>query len=209
MLALMFPRSRQDHPIATASRAWLDALSGPFREDARVRLRALLLRGAQFELDRRRRSLAHLTEAERDELATQAVEDAMTSILIGLETFPGTSRFTTWAYKFVLNEAAVKARRHVWRERPIALDASLRRRIVDADPAAAEVAAAMQTALTSQERTITTALALQGVPIDVLAERLETTRGALYAVLHGARRKLRTALAFDGPAHADRPSRSG
>ena len=39
------------------------------------------------------------------------------------------------------------------------------------------------------------ALALNGVPIDVLAERLGTTRGALYKTLHDARRKLRTHLA--------------
>jgi RNA polymerase sigma-70 factor, ECF subfamily len=38
------------------------------------------------------------------------------------------------------------------------------------------------------------ALALNGVPIDVLAERLETTRGALYKTLHDARRKLRAQL---------------
>ena len=38
------------------------------------------------------------------------------------------------------------------------------------------------------------ALALNGVPIDVLAEQLETTRGALYKTLHDARRKLRLAL---------------
>jgi RNA polymerase sigma-70 factor, ECF subfamily len=38
------------------------------------------------------------------------------------------------------------------------------------------------------------ALALNGVPIDVLAERLGTTRGALYKTLHDARRKLRKQL---------------
>jgi RNA polymerase sigma-70 factor (ECF subfamily) len=38
------------------------------------------------------------------------------------------------------------------------------------------------------------ALALNGVPIDVLVERLNTTRGALYKTLHDARRKLRTHL---------------
>jgi RNA polymerase sigma-70 factor, ECF subfamily len=38
------------------------------------------------------------------------------------------------------------------------------------------------------------ALALNGVPIDVLAERLETTRGALYKTLHDARRALRAYL---------------
>jgi RNA polymerase sigma-70 factor (ECF subfamily) len=38
------------------------------------------------------------------------------------------------------------------------------------------------------------------VPIDVLAERRNTTRGALYKTLHDARRKLRTRLAEDGLA---------
>jgi len=39
---------------------------------------------------------------------------------------------------------------------------------------------------------------LNGVPIDVLAERLNTTRGALYKTLHDARRKLRSRLAAAG-----------
>jgi RNA polymerase sigma-70 factor, ECF subfamily len=38
-------------------------------------------------------------------------------------------------------------------------------------------------------------LALNGVPLDALAERLNTTRGALYKTLHDARRKLRSDLA--------------
>jgi RNA polymerase sigma-70 factor (ECF subfamily) len=42
------------------------------------------------------------------------------------------------------------------------------------------------------------ALALSQVPIDVLAERLGTTRGALYKTLHDARRKLRGELAAAG-----------
>jgi RNA polymerase sigma-70 factor (ECF subfamily) len=44
------------------------------------------------------------------------------------------------------------------------------------------------------------AVALNDVPIDVLAERLTTTRGALYKTLHDARRKLRARLAADGLA---------
>jgi RNA polymerase sigma-70 factor (ECF subfamily) len=39
---------------------------------------------------------------------------------------------------------------------------------------------------------------LNGVPIDVLAERLDTTRGALYKTLHDARRKLRGHLEEQG-----------
>jgi RNA polymerase sigma-70 factor, ECF subfamily len=42
------------------------------------------------------------------------------------------------------------------------------------------------------------AITLQDVPIDVLAERLGTTRGALYKTLHDARRKLRAQLALQG-----------
>ncbi len=49
-------------------------------------------------------------------------------------------------------------------------------------------------ALTAHQRRVLVALALNGVPIDVLAERLGTTRGALYKTLHDARRKLRSHL---------------
>ncbi len=52
--------------------------------------------------------------------------------------------------------------------------------------------------LTPHQRQVLVALAIDGVPIDVLAERLETTRGALYKTLHDARRKLRTVLADKG-----------
>ena len=57
---------------------------------------------------------------------------------------------------------------------------------------------AIATALTPHQRQVFSALALNGVPIDVLAERLRTTRGALYKTLHDARRKLRGALAAGG-----------
>ena len=57
---------------------------------------------------------------------------------------------------------------------------------------------AMERKLTPHQREVFTALALNGVPIDVLADRLTTTRGALYKTLHDARRKLRAALADAG-----------
>jgi RNA polymerase sigma-70 factor (ECF subfamily) len=52
--------------------------------------------------------------------------------------------------------------------------------------------------LTPHQRRVLVALALNGVPIDVLAERLSTDRGALYKTLHDARRKLRKHLAAQG-----------
>jgi RNA polymerase sigma-70 factor (ECF subfamily) len=59
---------------------------------------------------------------------------------------------------------------------------------------------AIATTLTPHQRSVLVALALNDVPIDVLAERLQTTRGALYKTLHDARRNLRRALAAAGYA---------
>jgi RNA polymerase sigma-70 factor, ECF subfamily len=42
------------------------------------------------------------------------------------------------------------------------------------------------------------AITLDDVPIDVLAERLGSTRGAVYKTLHDARRTLRAELAAGG-----------
>src|SRR4051812_13778408 len=90
------------------------------RDDAMGELHALLLRAARFELHRRRR----LPYAEAEDLAAQAANDAMVALLGKLDTFRGQSRFTTWAYKFALLEAGVKARRRAWQDREVLLDDS-------------------------------------------------------------------------------------
>jgi RNA polymerase sigma-70 factor (ECF subfamily) len=56
----------------------------------------------------------------------------------------------------------------------------------------------IETSLTPRQREVLVALALNEVPIDVLAERFGTTRGALYKTLHDARRRLRAALVSRG-----------
>jgi RNA polymerase sigma-70 factor (ECF subfamily) len=194
------------------SSAWLRALRGPpaVRDGAIAELHALLLRGAHHELARRRDTLP---AGEIPDLATQAADDALVAILAKLDTFRGASRFTTWAYKFVLLEAGVKARRRAWHGREVALDAESWPRIADPSPGAqqaledSELLGALRDAvrseLTPHQRRVFSALALNGVPIDVLAERLATTRGALYKTLHDARRKLRAALADAGHALDD------
>jgi RNA polymerase sigma-70 factor (ECF subfamily) len=108
---------------ARDSEEWLAALRGPTsaRSRACAELHALLLRGAHFELGRRRASLAHVPDGELDDLAMQAADDALVAILAKLDRFRGESRFTTWAYKFVLLEAGVKARRRAWQGKEIAL----------------------------------------------------------------------------------------
>lgn len=145
---------------------------------------------------------------EIDDLAHHAAHDAMTSILAKPDSFRGESRFTTWAYKFVILEAGVKARRRAWRDREVTLDDEGWRTIGDSGQAperSAEtselldrISSAIGTELTPRQREVFTALAVNEVPIDVLAERMDTTHGALYKTLHDARRKLRVALADAG-----------
>ena len=203
------PARTQRGPDAEST-AWLAALDGNGAErDAAVsRLHALLLRAAHFELIRRRSALAQVRGEELEDLAMQAADDALMAILRKLGQYRGESRFTTWAYKFALLEASVKVRRRAWRDREVPLEPDAWALIADQAlaPEAAvegtELIHALQHAiaerLTAHQRNVLIALAINGVPIDVLAERLGTTRGALYKTLHDARRKLRAELADHG-----------
>jgi RNA polymerase sigma-70 factor (ECF subfamily) len=188
------------------SQAWIAELSGqgPGHDEAVERLHALLLRAARFEVSRRARDVPHVRGGDLDDLAHQAANDAAVAVLAKLDRFRGQSRFTTWAYKFALLEAAVKVRRLAWQGREIPLEPDQWPRFADPEdsPAAqaersellGQIARAIEEELTPHQREVLVALALNEVPIDVLAERLGTTRGALYKTLHDARRKLRRKL---------------
>lgn len=196
--------------LDTDSREWLESLraDGREREEAIARLHGLLLRAARFEAARRRPSLPHLGEAEIDDLVVQSADDALLAVLSKLNEFRGSSRFTTWAYKFALLETAVTLRRRPWQEREIPVEPADWLQLNDSslplDHAAeqtellAAVTSAIRTELTPHQREVLVAVAVGGVPIDVLAERLATTRGALYKTIHDARQKLRRRLAADG-----------
>src|SRR3954470_21349426 len=125
-------------PGASASQQWLDDLasSGPARDKALARLHELLLRGAHHEIRRRRARLRDVSRGELDDLALQATADAMVAILAKLHTFRGESRFTTWAYKFVLLEAGVKLRRRSWQGREVSFDDATWPRVADPGPTA-------------------------------------------------------------------------
>jgi RNA polymerase sigma-70 factor, ECF subfamily len=139
-----------------------------------------------------------------DDLAMQAADDALISILAKLDTFRGRSQFTTWAYKFALLEAAVKVRRRAWQGHEVKIDETVWTRLAASDQSIgdeletgellAAIAQAVPRCLTDHQRRVLTALTLDGVPVDVLAQRLDTTRGALYKTLHDARRRLRAEL---------------
>jgi RNA polymerase sigma-70 factor (ECF subfamily) len=192
------------------SEDWLIELrsAGATRQRAIADLHALLLRASRSELRRRRAALSHVRGEELDDIAMQATDDALTAVLAKLDQFRGASRFTTWAYKFALLEAGVRVRRRAWQGREVLLEpeawpaladhrTSVHERL-EQDELLGALRAAIEDTLTPHQRTVFVALALNEVPIDVLAERMDTTRGALYKTLHDARRKLRRELAAAG-----------
>ena len=194
------------------SRQWLDDLraGGPRHDSAIGNLHALLLKAARFEVARRRATMPHLRGNDFDDVANEAADDALVSVLARLDDFRGLSRFTTWAYKFALLEAAVKLRRRAWQGREVPLEpeswdliSSLdlpSDQLVEQTELLETLHRLIEGSLTPHQRRVLVALALNGVPIDVLAERLGTTRGALYKTLHDARRKLRAGLSDAGLA---------
>jgi RNA polymerase sigma-70 factor (ECF subfamily) len=197
-------------PGPAVDRDWLARLSpdSPEREAAIGNLHELLLKGARFEVHRRSAGFPQLRGGDLDDLAHQAADDALVAVLGKLGSFRGESRFTTWAYKFALLEAAVRVRRRAWQGRDVPLEPESWAVIADRastpheDAETSELFGALgeliESELSPHQREVLVAVTLNDVPIDVLAERLSTTRGALYKTIHDARRKLRVALSERG-----------
>jgi RNA polymerase sigma-70 factor, ECF subfamily len=193
------------------SRRWVEQLrpEHPRREQAAAKLHDVLRRAALHELGRRRGQLAALAGPEFEDVALQCAGDAMVNILARLDDFQGLSRFTTWAYKFVIFEVSSKVARHAWQHHAPAAEELEWERFPDAlavDPGErAErheqldaLKAAIEHELTPRQREVFVAIALNEVSIDVLALQLGSNRNAVYKNLFDARRRLRASLAAAG-----------
>jgi RNA polymerase sigma-70 factor (ECF subfamily) len=189
------------------SASWLRRLVSPApaeRHAAERELHGRLIRIALAEV-RRRSASTPVTGPELDDLAHQAAGDAMLAILAKLAEFRGESRFTTWAYRFVMLEVSSKLGRHYWRDPPVPLDAEQWERLPDRlglDPhqhaeaagILAEVRHVVDTELTAHQRRIFVAIVVDGIPMNALADKLNVQRNAIYKVIFDARRKIRRAL---------------
>jgi RNA polymerase sigma-70 factor (ECF subfamily) len=189
---------------------WLRRLGGDDgeRQAAERELHARLVRIALAEVRRRSAGTA-VTGQELDDVAQQAAGDAMLAILRKLGDFRGESRFTTWAYRFVILEVSAKLGRHYWRNPTVALDAGQWERLPDRfgiDPVRhaeaagvlAEVRRVVDDELTAHQRRVFVAIVVDGIPLDALAAELGLRRNALYKVIFDARRKIRRALVANG-----------
>jgi RNA polymerase sigma-70 factor, ECF subfamily len=191
------------------SAEWLASLTatGAARDDAHTRLHELMLRIARAET-RRRSGTLRVTGAELDDLAHQAAADAMLAVLAKLGTFRGESRFTTWAYKFVMFEVSTKLGRHFWQTTPPVEHPDwdkLPARVGFAPEEGTEwrdlleaLRHAVENELSDRQRRIFIALVLDGVPLDALVLELGSNRNAIYKAMFDARVKLRAALTAKG-----------
>ena len=190
-----------------ASRGWVEQLrpDHPRHEHAAAKLHDVLQRAATHELHRRRGQLKALSGPEFDDVAQQCADDAMMKILARVDAFQGLSRFTTWAYKFVIFEVSSKVARHAWQHQPPGAEEATWERLPDTltpkpgDQAErreqlAALVKAVEEDLTPRQREVFVAIALNDVAIDVLALQLDSNRNAIYKNLFDARKRLRACL---------------
>jgi RNA polymerase sigma-70 factor, ECF subfamily len=198
--ALTIARSPEDYD-------WLGGLTaaGADRNDAIRRLHELMLRAARFQLSRMGEG-SRLGWARADEIVQSSADEAVVAILARLSSFEGRSRFTTWAYKFAILHTATAVRRELWSRVTIDLSSIPEPVSRLGDPLTHVEASALSDALqrciaeclTPHQQRILIAISVEGIPIDVIADRLHTTRNTVYKALHDARRRLREALIAEG-----------
>ena len=175
------------------------------REEAVRELHKLMLRASRHQIARMPEG-GDLGWARREEIVHAAADEATSAVLSRLARFEGRSRFTTWAYKFAILQTAVEVRRSAWRRRETDLaalgdpvsSASGPEAYAESSDLTRAVREAMDRVLTEHQRHVAVALLVEGVPIDVLAERLGSNRNALYKTLHDARVRLRRDLTTRG-----------
>jgi len=198
--------------------AWLADLrsDGERREQAIADLRVRLQRGIYYYLSHERSDLAGRASEELQHMAEDFVQEGTLRVLDNLDSFRGDSQFTTWATKVAVRIAISELRRSRYRD--FSLDAltengdlkelslaSVNSTPPDRPEQATEkgevlerVRNAFREVLTPRQRTAMEAVIIEGIPLEVVAERMGTNRNALYKLIFDARRKLRTSLTDQG-----------
>ena len=209
----------EGHVLMERSNAqWIsDLTADPVTRDSAIEdLRQRLQRGIYYYLSRERSDLSDLAAEEISQMAEDFAQDATLRILSNLASFRGDSRFTTWATKVAVRVAISEMRRARYKD--FSLDAltdsgdmkpdtsnNLTSTPIERPEAAMEkqdvlqkINRAFEEALTNRQRIALEAVVLEGVPMEVVADRMGTNRNALYKLIHDARRKLRTHLEGQG-----------
>lgn len=200
---------------------WLQHLQtiGELRENALVDLRDYLLRAVFLYLRDRRPDLSELDTNELYDLAEDFAQDALLSVRANLHNFRGESKFTTWAYRFVINHAADELRRKQYghlsleklTEQETAVFHSLLSPQQYAEPDLAserqdmvrKLVDILQTHLNERQRLAILEVHFQERSMPEVAEELNISTNTLYKLLHDARKKLKAALAANHLSEGD------
>ena len=193
------------HWLDAESRAWWARLHGAeqVRNRAIAELHERLRREALFHIRLRARGRPEFPNSDRDDLAVMAADDALLAVMRKLDDFRGDSQFWTWARRFAQLEASVSIRKRLGRDR-LANDPEFAAALPDpgrspheqteARELLREVSTVIVSQLTTRQRAVLVASVIDGVPAGMLAVELDTTPGAIYKMLHDARKKLATQL---------------
>lgn len=209
-----------DYMIERTNQDWLDDLTGPAQaqEPALQDLRERLQRGIFYYLSRERSDLTHLATRDLNQMAEDLSQDALLRVMENLDSFRGDSRFTTWATKIAVRVAISDLRRARYKDfrlddltadgelLPSTASAVALNQSTPPNPESAaeradvmrQISDALHEALTERQYQALDAVALRGVPLEVVAEKMGTNRNALYKLVHDARRKLRAHLEAKG-----------
>ncbi|MBI3942035.1 MAG: RNA polymerase sigma factor [Chloroflexi bacterium] len=202
-------------PEERSNKDWLADLrsSGEVQKAALEDLRRYLLQAALAYLLGKRSDLQNLAPEEIRDLAEDFAQEALIVIQQKLHTFRGDSKFTTWAYRIVLNLAASELRRRRWRnvsldtltpaqEGPATPVTQTPQSDPERDTQRGMVMNAIQKVitekLTERQREALVGVKVQGVPVTEMAKRLHTNSNNVYKLLFDARQKVRAELEKDG-----------
>ena len=204
----MAARSNADR-VGALSEAEGETLSQALQD-----LRGFLVRASLVYLSQHRSELALWSQADILQLAEDCAQEALLEIRAQLSTFRGEAKFTTWAYRFVINRSASELRRQ--RYRNVSLDwlndevPSLLQKMVTlgtrAEPVEPEHLVEQQaylqlltniisTELSDRQRLAVIGVHWEGRSMEEVAAVLGLTRNALYKLLHDARKRIKAKLA--------------
>lgn len=200
------------------NKTWLEDLhaEGVQKEDALKDLHDILKRILPAALSR----WLPVTSSHFEIFIEDIAQETILRVLDKLDSFQGRSKFTTWVYKIGVNIGLGQLRLKKWQE--VSLDGLEESKEPNETPSArfaspspgpekmvergdvmSMVQRMMMEELTPRQLKVMDAVAVQGVPLNVVAERIGSNRNALYKLMHDARLRLKKRLAQDGLSPAD------
>jgi RNA polymerase sigma-70 factor (ECF subfamily) len=184
---------------------------GEQKEAALADLRSVIASGLPYALS----NYLSPDNAQFHSLAEEVTQDTLLRVLDHLDSFEGRSRFTTWVQKIAVRIALTELRRRRWRD--FSLDSLVEENedgvsfpslMIDPSPnpdtltqqndMLMRIGRLINEELTDKQRQAMVATAIEGVPLEEVARRMDMKRNALYKLLHDARLRLKKRLANEG-----------